>query len=205
MIEVRCLDISHVSQDDYDVLYYKASPERKSRADRYLRQEDRIRCVAADALLRLVPGYDQSELLQTPAGKPYFKDSCIQFNLSHSGRWVVIAWGSTPVGIDVEQIRMDQGKRQLAKRFFCPDEQQYVFEAPEEEQGKRFFQIWTGKESYLKYQGTGINRPLNSFSVHRELPGVMLLTRFFEDACMTVCCEENIHCRMVTLRQLLGT
>ena len=204
MTEVRCLDISRFSSGDYAVLYAEASEVRKRRADRYLRQEDRVRCVAADALLRLVPGYREEELACTPAGKLYFKSGGTHFNLSHSGRWVVVAWGSDPVGIDVEQLQMDSGKLELARRYFCEDEQDYLFAAPPQEQAERFYRIWTGKESYLKYLGTGIDRPLQSFSVLKELPETRLHTHVLKEAFMTVCSKENIHCCEVTLQQLLA-
>lgn len=204
MTEVRCLDISRCSSGDYAALYAGASEVRKRRADRYLRQEDRVRCVAAEALLRLVPGYREEALVCTPAGKLYFKDGGMHFNLSHSGRWGVVAWGTDPVGIDVEQLQMDRGKLELARRYFCEDEQDYLFAAPVHQQEERFYRIWTGKESYLKYLGTGIDRPLDSFSVLKALSETRLHTCLLEEAFMTVCSKENIHCCEVTLQQLLA-
>lgn len=206
MTQIRCFDISQLKPGDYERLYALASSDRKSRADRYIKREDSIRCVVADALLRQVPGFDAACLTRTEAGKPYLKDrKRSHFNISHSGRWVVIAWGDSPLGIDVEQIQMDQGKEALARRFFRFDEQAYVFSASGEDRAKRFFRIWTMKESYLKYLGTGIDRPLNGFSVLHDRLGVTLSSDFLPDACMTLCAEDDLlNCRMLTLSQLLG-
>lgn len=199
MTQIRCFDITQLQPEDYERLYAQASPERKKRADRYLRKEDSVRCIVAEALLRQVPGFDAGDLEYTDIGKPYFKDrKKPYFNLSHSGRWVVIAWGDAPLGIDVEQIRMDGGKEAVARQFYRSDEQAYVFSADGENRAKRFFRIWTMKESYLKYLGTGITSPLNSFSALGDRLGVTFSSEFLPDACMTLCAKDDIlNCRML--------
>lgn len=209
MITVGIVDLSTVDEGDYRKLFSLASPERQQRATRYLRNEDARRCIIADGLLR----YTLKEALRcnpvslakTPSGKPYVpgqKD--FHFNLSHSGNWVVIAWGQHPLGIDVETVLMDESKLRLAKRFFHPEEQDHLFGAPPGEQAFRFFEIWTKKESYLKYQGTGIDRALNSFSV-LQLTDVSFYTQSLEDAVLTLCARDT-DCRMlrITSRMLLG-
>jgi len=206
MTQIRCIDITQLQPGDYERLYEKASPERKKRADRYLRQEDSIRCIVAEALLRLVPGFDAGDLDYTEVGKPYFKDhSKPHFNLSHSGRWVVIAWGDSPLGIDVEQIQMDAGKEAVARRFYRSDEQAYVFSAEGENRARRFYRVWTMKESYLKYLGTGITVSLNSFSALRDCLGVTFSSEFLPDACMTLCASDDItNCRILLPGQLMA-
>ena len=207
MTQIRCFDISQLQPGDYEKLYDLASAERKSRADRYLKREDSIRCVVAEALLRLIPGFSSEALTKTSSGKPYLKEhESLHFNISHSGRWVVIAWGDSPLGIDVEQLQMDGGKETIARRYFRSDEQAYVFSAQGEDRAKRFFRVWTMKESYLKYLGTGIDRPLNSFSALGDRLGVTLSSEFLPDACMTLCARDDItNCRMLTAQQLLAT
>lgn len=187
MVTVCCLDISQFQPGDYERLYALASPERRARADRYLRAEDRLRCVAAEALLWQIPGFSPEKLTKTSTGKPCFRDPAVHFNLSHSGRWVALAWGDSPVGIDVEEILPN--REQIAHRFFHPKEQEAVFSAPEGERSRVFFRIWTRKESYLKYLGTGIDRPLASFSVLED-KGVILSSHFLPDACLTLCAKE---------------
>ena len=206
MTQIRCFDIYQLQPGDYDELYSKSSPERKQRADRYLRKEDSVRCVVAGALMHLLPGFAQEDLDRTPDGKPYLKNrEKLHFNLSHSGRWVVIAWGDSPLGIDVEQISLDPGKEQVARRFFRSDEQAYIFAAEGETRARRLFRVWTMKESYLKYLGTGINRPLNSFSALGDRLGVTLSSEYLPDACLTLCASDDVmNCRMLTPGQLLA-
>lgn len=209
MIQVVCFDISQADRTAYGRLYERASEERRLRADRYPRHEDALRCVAADALLQYgvkkALGISEFETARDAHGKPYLKtEADFHYNLSHSGNWVVIAYGSSEVGIDVEQIRMDTGKAHVARRFFTEDEQDFVFRT-EEGSGERFFRIWTGKESYLKYLGTGLRRALDSFSV-LDLSGLVLHSWELEGGyCVTLCSMEGEHTlELLTLEQLLG-
>lgn len=210
MIHVVCCDIESIGIDEYRGLFDKASSERQSRAQRYLRQEDKVRCVAADGLLRyaLRQALNLSEFTaeRDEWGKPHIQGrEDFHYNLSHSGRWVVIAYGASPVGIDVERIRMDAGKEKIARRHFTPEEQTYLFSAGEEAKAERFFQIWTAKESYLKYLGTGLQRSLNSFSVVPDGThlGVRFSGRLLGDCYMTVCTrQEDITLTQLTPEQL---
>jgi len=204
VIYIGAVDISAADEAAYQQLYRLASQERRERADRYLRKEDAHRCIIADGLLRYALrqalGTDQVALAQTSSGKPFIPDrEDFHFNLSHSGRWVVIAWADCPMGIDVETVLMDGSKENLARRFFHADEQTYLFSTDGEDRAKRFFEIWTKKESYLKYLGAGINRPLDSFSVLAPL-GVGFHCRMLEDAVLSLCAEKT-ECRLVFLTQ----
>lgn len=198
MINTVCLDISQIDEDGYCRLFAQASPERQRRAERYLHREDKIRCVAADALIRYAVGQtlDISEftVAQDSFGKPYIPGrEDFYFNLSHSGRWVVIAYGGSQVGVDVQQMQSDIAKEDMARRYFTVDEQNDIFDAHGDNRVKRFFQIWTAKESYLKYLGTGLRRSLGSFSVVPDGShlGVRLNSLFLDDHCMTTCTRDD--------------
>lgn len=174
MIRVICTDISALSPSDYQALYEKASAERKVRADRYRRWEDSLRCVVADALLRHALGTCEYTVEKTASGKPFIKGrENFHYNLSHSGNWVVIAFGDTEVGVDVEKPRTNIDMDAIARRFFATEEQRYVFKE-ETNRVSRFCEIWTGKESYLKYMGTGLKKDLTSFNVLSLEPEIRL-------------------------------
>ncbi len=187
MVQIDCFDISRLSDEAYAELYQRASAERKARADRFLRREDQVRCICADALLRNTLQSTDYTLDYGENGKPYLTDvEDFHFNISHSGRWVVIAYGSSPVGVDVQEFR-SRDLEGIARRFFTADEQAYVQTYPD-----GFFRIWTGKESYIKYLGTGLKTPLNSFSVLEDL-GVNLFVVMLEDACLSLCTKERSY------------
>lgn len=92
-------------------------------------------------------------------GKPYLQETDIHFNISHSGDLKILAIAETPVGVDIEKVR--KADLRVAKRF-CENEYNYITEKDSEH---RFFEIWTKKEAYLKYKGTGLRGGLDSFDV----------------------------------------
>ena len=191
MIRVICVDISHL-EPNYPLLYATATPERRQRADRYRRKEDALRSLAAGALLRYALGGLDYTVEKGPSGKPYIKENNrFHYNLSHSGNWVVIAFGDSVVGIDVERICMDEGKESIARRCFTPEEQTYIF-SDKALEAQRFFQVWTGKESYLKYLGTGLKKSMTSFGIFSLEPEVRLHHRILPgDYSLTLCTTDT--------------
>lgn len=205
MIRVLCAELSAADETLYRRLYEQASQERKARSDRYRRREDALRCVAAEALLRYVLGTDNYRIERTPGGKPFLPDRPdFHFNLSHSGNWAAIAWGPSEVGLDVEQIRHDARIESIARRYFCEEEQQYIF-AEEADRHQRFFEVWTGKESYVKYLGTGLNIDLKSFNVLSPEPGLRIHRRMLPDGSWLSLCttEDEYAVELVDVRNLI--
>lgn len=69
----------------------------------------------------------------------------MNFNITHSGKYVACAISDTPIGIDMEGNRKDVCS--VARRFFNKDESEWVCMAESEsEQKERFLKIWTFKE-----------------------------------------------------------
>ena len=84
-------------------------------------------------------------------GKPYLKDYIYtHFNLSHSDDYVVCAVSNYAVGIDIEKIK-DDNPLELAKIHF--ERAQYKDIKKSTNPLRRFYQLLTVKESYLKYRG----------------------------------------------------
>ncbi len=193
MVCVLCLNIQDFPQGLYDSLYALASPSRRQRADRCRNSQDALRCITGEALLRKVLRdrlqNQNPHIVQEPGGKPRVEQlPGFHFNLSHAASWVVLAWGDSPVGIDVEAVA--RGKERLARRFFSPEEQAYIFSSAQEVP-ERFTQIWTAKESYLKYLGTGLSTPLTSFCT-RTMSSPRFFSRILEDgAVLTLCTRED--------------
>lgn len=90
-------------------------------------------------------------------GKPFLKNySNLHFNLSHCRRYVAVAIHSSPVGVDIECRR--KVSQSLIRRVCSEDEQQSI--AAAQDPDMEFLRLWTRKEAYLKYTGTGIVGPL---------------------------------------------
>ena len=93
-------------------------------------------------------------------GKIYCKNSDIKFNISHSKNLVAICFSNKNVGIDVEKIR--NVNINLLNKFHTEEKNSVIFEKDVDIQ---ILGIWTKKEAYLKAEGLGITKPLNSFNV----------------------------------------
>lgn len=193
-MQIAYTDLSRFRPEERDLLWKAASPQRQIRAAGYRKPERKLCCLAADALLRYAvgcAGLPTPFVVETaPGGKPYIKGGepfC--FSLSHSAHCTAIAWSSGEIGVDVEQIRRMTRLESLARRCFTVDEQSYLF-APEGDMIQRFFALWTAKESYVKYLGTGLRTPLNSFSVC-AMDRPRFTSHLLDGGyCLTVCADE---------------
>lgn len=99
-----------------------------------------------------------------PKGKPVLKDADNKyFNITHSGDWVVCGISDSEIGVDIEISK--KARMNVATRFFTSTEVDKLNSLEGTAQDDYFFLLWTVKESYLKYLGTGLTKPLNSFDV----------------------------------------
>ncbi|MBQ6380384.1 MAG: 4'-phosphopantetheinyl transferase superfamily protein [Clostridia bacterium] len=160
MYEIK--NINDISEQEYARTYALLSHEKKERVDAFRFEADRKRTLAGEWLVReliarncgVAP--DSIEFAVHQNGKPYCKNVQVHFNISHSADLVICALSSKPVGADIEQMRPMEQK---IMRYACTaQEAEYVFQADTGslEQQKRFFKVWTAKEAYLKFLGTGL-------------------------------------------------
>ncbi len=170
MLVVNYNKITDINNDNYQLLRNAVSEERRMRADRFHFIDDAKRSICAELLLQYSLFQKCGRLVEMDIGynefgKPFMNHiNGFSYNLSHSGKWVAIAYGSSEVGIDIEKIQT--GKESISDKFFTEEENSFIHTVTGEERTKRFTQIWTLKESYIKYCGTGLSTRLNSFSVN---------------------------------------
>lgn len=192
-------------------------PERREKALRCRRQEDRLRSAAAGLLLARYAqqlGFDRFPALREDVyGKPYFPDAPqAQFSLSHSGGYAALAMSSLPVGVDIQEIRPERVT--AAMRFLTDFAQAQLTALPQEEEVQAFFRLWTLKESYGKMTGRGL-LGANAFSVDLSGPAVLppdgrqFCLRAPEGYCLSVStrdgeCEEPVLLRWTELREELS-
>jgi 4'-phosphopantetheinyl transferase len=170
-LEIRRVDAEKYKDNEekyIDMLY----PDRQEKVRKLVHAKSRYVSMMAGFLLQDIA---ESELGIKPAdiqiirgenGKPSIAGyPDFYFNISHSGDYVVMAYGNIPVGVDVERLRDKESH--IAKRCFTEEEFSYISQTADKH-GERFFKIWTMKESYLKLTGQGISVPLNSFCVNPD-------------------------------------
>jgi len=173
-VEVRLVAIDLSAPLDAPQLSVLDDDER-SRAARFLRREDAVRHAATRAALREILGARLGRparalrFVRDDAGRPRLADAFdggdapridapLDFNVSHSGAYALIALSATRrVGIDIETRREQFDWRAVAKSVFAPREIAYLESLPHGLRGDAFYDAWTAKEALVKALGTGIS------------------------------------------------
>jgi 4'-phosphopantetheinyl transferase len=160
------------------------SRDERQRAANFHFDKDRIRYTVSHVRLRgILARYlrcEPRDLLFSlnEYGKPFLPGRNIEFNLSHSGGFALIAVArGRNVGVDVEQIRADVDIENLASRHFSHREVSELMTLPLEQRLAGVFHCWTRKEAYIKAQGLGLSLALDSFDVSLGEPASLRATR----------------------------
>ena len=143
------------------------SANERSRAERFVFDDDRRRFLAAHHVLRHLLG---RALDQQPGalafeigahGKPYLPAvHGLEFSLSHSLHQCVIGISADrPIGVDVEVMQPVVDADALARRHFTQGEFEQWQRAPVTDRDRVFLQCWTRKEACLKSLGSGLSVP----------------------------------------------
>ena len=151
------------------------APDEQCRAAKFRFKRDRNSYTAARGLLRLILSVylnerpESIQLTYSTYGKPALHpgyDELLEFNVSHSQGIALYAVSRcAPVGIDIEYIRPDLRWREIVEHSFSALEVKTLFQLPDVQQQRAFFQCWTRKEAYIKAKGQGLSIPLNQFDV----------------------------------------
>lgn len=103
-----------------------------------------------------------AEIGRSDNGKPYvfFSEESKELHgncelphisVSHSGKTFACLVADRPVGVDI-QLEREASIDKIVKRYFSPAERAYV----QAHGDAGFFVLWTRKEAYSKYIGTGL-------------------------------------------------
>lgn len=93
--------------------------------------------------------------------KPFFDDS-IDFNISHSGEFVLCAISlAGRIGVDIEEIKPVSFSE--LKMFFSDNECTKIEQS--DNSTISFYKHWTQKEAFLKAIGMGLNLPINQVEI----------------------------------------
>jgi 4'-phosphopantetheinyl transferase len=169
-------------------LKQRLSADERDRMERFRFEQDRRRHLIGRGLLRtLLGGYlnlapQDLRFKIAAAGKPHLApgQGQLQFNVSHSGQYVLIAIADgRAVGIDVEEVHDDFDVDEVAVHFFSACEQCDLKTFTGRAKIEAFYNCWTRKEAYLKAQGAGLSFPLDQFdvSLRPDEPARLIATR----------------------------
>jgi len=131
----------------------------------------------------------KSELAEDENGRPFFPDTDLNVSISHCKDIVVVSVSVNKHGTDVELLRSVDEK--TVRGVLSPMQFLDYLKADEPEKIKMFTRIFTEKESYVKYKGTGfVCKP------SAVIPqNVNFLTKYMvrdsDVYCLTVCVEKT--------------
>ncbi|MBC8756856.1 4'-phosphopantetheinyl transferase superfamily protein [Kordia sp. YSTF-M3] len=120
------------------------------------------RLLLVHGMNKLNKNFDDYQLEYTDYNKPFFVDSNLKFNISHSGNIVVCAiTEGFEVGIDLElinEIKIESFKSQMTA---------YEWKRVNESENKTnaFYEYWTKKEAVVKAHGEGLSIPLKKIEI----------------------------------------
>src|ERR1700689_1033938 len=126
---------AHIECDETVLRQFVAtlSSDEEGRAERYVFPRDRNRFIAVRGILRELlgrygaPPPADFEFDYGPQGNPSLhihpRQPSVQFNVSHSHGVALLAFArGRQLGVDLELVRPDIAKQQIAERYFSPQE-----------------------------------------------------------------------------------
>ena len=116
-------------------------------------------------------------------GKPFLPDGPF-FSLSHCKKGIAVAMDTQPIGIDIESYR--DVTPELIEHTMNQVEQDQINAS--DDPIKAFIELWTRKEAYVKYLGTGIaGLSGNPRQYLDNTADVSLITTATKDYAYTIC------------------
>ncbi|MFB7304416.1 4'-phosphopantetheinyl transferase family protein [Heyndrickxia sporothermodurans] len=208
MGEVFAININEsINDSQFQYLLSIITENKRDQVKNFLFLKDAQRTLYGDIMIRYLAcqklkiNNEQLVFFHNEFGKPYLLNSSeFYFNISHSEDWVICVVSKKEIGVDIEKIKpIDLG---IAKRFFSKNEYENLLSMPDNMKVNRFFDLWTLKESYIKYKGTGLSMPLDSFCMSIDDYGIRVISNdkkhlFFKQYSLdkgyklSVCSEEN--------------
>ncbi len=207
MVETYILNTDNL--DDQKLFENKLETVNEERRKKVLRlpKESRKLSLGAGLLIQEFVGKVDS---YSSHGKPLSNN--LEFNVSHSGKYVVLSVGTEPVGVDIEI--MQRGRKRIASRFFSLEECIQIDQSYDCD--KTFTRLWTLKEAFLKCIGTGIDENINKFTIDLNGGNIKIKQNinnniyYFKEYSvegyqLSVCCEDNRFSKELTdvTKQLL--
>jgi 4'-phosphopantetheinyl transferase len=171
MIIVNYINISHVFFDDYSGVLNSLPVYMQNQLNSFYRVDDKKRYLAGKLILKKLLcefGYSEEVLshIKFDENNRPFIDSEIDFNISHSGEYVVCAISKNlRVGIDIEKI-VNIDVDEIKDLVFNDVEMLKLKQ--ESDVMSYFYDIWTIKEAALKATGKGLSYSMKNIEIKQN-------------------------------------
>lgn len=227
-----CL-VDQLSQDT-DAAWMESllAPEEHQRMQRLARAADRHRYLVTRSMSRCLI----AETLHRPPSEIHFElghrgkpriavdqnPDQITFNLSHTAGAIVFALGrGGSIGVDIEAYQRKTSELEIARRFFAPREIADLERCSAPQRSRRFLELWTLKEAYVKARGTGLPFSLKDLAFSLDDSQHMQVTmdgrvderrdrwsfhqwQLLGTYCLALAAERSTSCRQVHFHQWTG-
>lgn len=171
-MKIYSAKINDICEKNLHELSMFIDSDKRYRINNFIIKKDKIRTLIGEIMIRNIIieklGVKNRDIVfcKNQYGKPYLKGyPGFNFNISHSGDFVVCAIDDKPIGIDVEEVKHIEYE-EIARSFFSVSEFNYIIKQDSNIQLSKFYEIWTLKESFIKCCGQGLSMPLRVFSIH---------------------------------------
>ncbi len=154
-----------------EVIYSRIVPSRYKQKEISKMAYDLLRIAVSR-----ICGADPASLTigRTEHGKPFFVERRdIHFSISHAGEYILIAIGSEPLGVDIEQRRVISYEK-IGRRIMTDPEYEAFLDREDRE--AEFYRKWVLMESYVKWTGLGMfgeikGLPMNGWGMFLYIDG----------------------------------
>lgn len=153
------------------------SSKEKEKLNKYKLENDRKRFCVGRIMLRTIASKilgikaNKTPIAINKLGKPYIENSNhLFFNISHSGKWVSVAFAPFDIGVDVQQICHDKkiDFENVARHSFHHNEIEYLNKTNANNRKQKFYEIWSIKEAVIKTTGNDFFGCPQNFSIISE-------------------------------------
>lgn len=160
--EVLVLIVNYQEAESHKEFFKQLlSSEEHIQAEKYHLSNPQKNFIVRRGLLKLLLGKLLNiepvtvEIHYSPSGKPCCPP--LHFNYSDSNDYLVFAFSKHhPLGIDIEFMDGQFDYSSIIREIFSSAELEIFHALSPDEKQKTFFDLWTAKEAYLKYNGQGL-------------------------------------------------
>lgn len=163
IVKLLIVDIN-LANSYHHFLLKNISEEQKEKAFRFKNEKDQMRCLISSYLVNQL---SKEELKKNETGKPFYP-SGPYFNISHSGKYVIMAIANQEVGVDIEEDI--EKNMDILLKIFNEAESKMIKEHAD------FYYLWCAKESLIKCMGISIAKikeipslPLNGLKTFKGI------------------------------------
>ena len=153
-----------LARSHHHFLLKNINKEQQEKVNRFKNEKDQLRSLLSSYMMNQLSA---EKIQKNETGKPYYENGPY-FNISHSGKYVLMAVSTKEIGVDIEE-NVEKDMSMLIK-IFNEAEAKMIKEHAD------FYYLWCAKESLIKCIGSSIGKvkeipslPLNGIKTFKGI------------------------------------